>query len=264
MLPLRELQLRFAEAVLGSGAPVSSAHAPLPIRGGRLNVAQRLRVYRNSVLELAMSALAATHPVVRRLVGEPFFSHTAHRYLQAWPSTSANLHNLGHRFAEFLETFTAAGRLPYLPDVARLEWSCHEAFHAADGTPTDARSLAALDRSEYARVTLELHPACRLLRSRYPIVRIWEANQPGRDGDEGVDLSLGGGSVLVYRSELRVEMRQLSLGEFVLLRSLGQNRALAEASEWALCAEPELDLAASLATLVSRGVFVGLARTAVC
>jgi hypothetical protein len=255
VLSLPELQRRIAAAILDPGSPGIATAPALPIRGNVLSQAQRLQIYRNSLFESATSALTATYPVIRRLVGDNFFRHVSRRYLQACPSTSPDLRDLGRRLPEFLEGFGSVEGLPYLPDVARLEWACQEALHAVALSPVDAAALAALDVGAYARIGLRFNPACRLLRSRFPIVRIWEANQPGEAQDR-IDLSLGEARGLVSRPEWHVEVRQLGRGEFVLLSALAKGRSVAESAERGLRSDPDLDVAVALAAFLSRGVFV--------
>src|SRR6185436_9928463 len=77
-------------------------------------------------------ALAAVYPVVQRLLGQGFFEYACDAFIRRHPPRSGNLHDFGAEFAEFLAGFEAASTLTYLPDTARLEWSWHVAFHAAD------------------------------------------------------------------------------------------------------------------------------------
>ena len=47
-------------------------------------------------------------------------------------SASGGLNELGGHLADFLPAFAPARELPYLADVARLEWLVHKAHYAAD------------------------------------------------------------------------------------------------------------------------------------
>src|SRR2546423_667622 len=75
-------------------------------------------VYRRNVLANLRGALAATYPVVARLVGSAFFDEAARRYALACPSASGDLNDYGASFADFLERYEQARSLAYLPDVA--------------------------------------------------------------------------------------------------------------------------------------------------
>lgn len=119
MLRLRELQLSFVEAVL-AGNDVAIA-SQLKVRGGTPE--SRLKVYRNNTFSNLRAALADVYPVILRLVGEDFFKHAATHFIRAHPSTSGDLNDYGGGFGEFLAAFPPAAELPYLCDVARLEWA---------------------------------------------------------------------------------------------------------------------------------------------
>ncbi|NBE07679.1 HvfC/BufC N-terminal domain-containing protein [Paragemmobacter ruber] len=161
-------------AALFGGPPPPGAFANDPDE-----VERRFAVYRNNVAHSLTRALACRFPVVERLVGGDFFAATARVYLQEDPPASPRLSQWGQGFAAFLERFEPAAALAYLPDVARLEWQRGQAYHAADAGPVSAEALmqAAADPGRHA---LRLHPSVAMVRSRFAVVSIWEANQPGQ------------------------------------------------------------------------------------
>ena len=135
---LRELQLGFAAALLEGDAGGFDRH----IRAAGLSGARRLQVYRHNTLLGLTGALEAVYPVVRRLVGEEFFRYAAAQYIARHPSRSGDLHEFGEHFPLFLQSFAPVAELVYLPDVARLEWTYHQVFHAANHPPLDRAALA--------------------------------------------------------------------------------------------------------------------------
>ena len=194
--------------------------------------------------------------MVHKLVGGDFFRYAARSYVPAHPSPSGNLHDFGAELAEFLEALAPAAELAYLPDVARLEWAYHRVFHEASHAPMDLAALAAFDPDHYGRLRFRLHPATRLVRSPYPILRIWQVNQEGFEGDPVVDLAEGGVRILVARQRLEVELEPLGEAEFTLLRELGADRTFAQACESALDVQSDFDLSACLQHHVLRGTLV--------
>ena len=219
-----------------------------------------LEAYRRNVNAAWSGALAAAYPVVRRLVGEAFFAEAAARHAAANPSRSADLHEYGEPFASFLEVYAPARSLAYLPDVARLEWACHQSYHAADAPPFDLKALRRVTAESLGEIRFILHPATRLMRSSHPVVAIWEANQPGRDGAparlEGPD------HVVVRREALEVRVERIDAAEWRLLAGFSSGAGLQAASEALAAGDAERILRASLARLVRDGVICGFAMPA--
>jgi hypothetical protein len=251
-LSLRELQQAFAAGVLDDESGVLAALRPL-----RFEPARHLQVYRNNTFANLTDALAAVYPVVQRLVGAGFFGYLADRYIRSHPPRSGNLHDFGAGMAGFVAAFEPASALVYLPDVARLEWAWHEAFHAAEAGVPDPARLATLTSDRYSRLRFHLHPSARLLASDYPVLRIWEANQDGPEHDAIIDLGAGSEWLLIIRRQLEVLIERLSPGDYRLLQASQRGVSLESACEQALAAEPGLDLAAALRRHLTRGTFTG-------
>lgn len=249
MPALPDLQRAFADAVY------ADADAIVPhVRDGRFPAARLLQVYRHNVFESLTGALKAVYPVVERLVGAGFFAYAADGYIRAHPPASGNLHDFGGRFADYLAGFAPAQDLPYLPDMARLEWAWHRAFHAAEHAPLAFERLAAVAPAEYAALRFALHPSAQLLASDYPLLRIWQVNQPDYAGEPSVDLAEGGVRLLVARPGPDVEIERLSAGDDALLRAFAAGQDFDTAGRAALAAQPDYDLPAALRRYVARGV----------
>lgn len=251
MHSLRKHQIEFARAI---DTGVSTLEDRIIANG--LSGARRLQVYRNSITAGLTEALRSIYPVIDRLVGNDFFDHAAKHYLAAHPSTTGNLHDLGSEFPGFLATFPGARDLIYLPDTARLEWAYHEVFHAPDHPPLDLASLASVNPADYARLHWRLHPACRLLESDFPILRIWQVNRDDTECMETVDLTAGGIRLLVMRRGLEVDLETLGPGEHALLRALDDGRNFAAACGRTLAVEPKFDITTCMQWHVTQSTLV--------
>ncbi len=139
----------------------------------------RFAVYRNNVRASLTDALADTFPVCRQLVGDAFFRAMAGVYIEQTPPDSPLLTDYGHRLPTFIDSFPPASAVPYLADMARLEWAWLGALHAAEPDRLDTRALAALlaDEQRVAGLQLQLQPSARLLRSPYAVISLWRAHQ---------------------------------------------------------------------------------------
>ena len=213
----------FREALFGGPLP-PGATAPDPDETDR-----RFAVYRNNVAHSLSRALARRFPVVERLVGVDFFNATARVYLQADPPSSPRIFLWGEGFATFLEGFDPARSLPYLPDVARLEWLRGMAYHAADAEPLAAEDLmrAATDPGRFA---LRLHPSVAVLRSRHAVVSIWHVNQPGRVPDGALRADRAEAALVLRDRTDQVPVMALTEGEAEFIAALRRGETLLTAA----------------------------------
>jgi Putative DNA-binding domain len=255
MPALADLQAQMAAAVLADDPAVMPA-----IRFDGIAAEARVAIYRGNTLGSLTDALADAFPVVCQLVGERFFAAAAQTFLRAAPPAASCLADYGDGFPAFLAAFEAAKGLPYLPDVARLDWAVHRAFHARDAAMLDPARVAAVDPARQGDLRLVPHPACYLAASRYPVDRIWRAHQG--DGDlAGLDLAQDAGCRLLIDRQPEgnqsgaIRMLMVGTGEFALLEALCAGSALGEALAAALTADPDLDLPGVLARHLQRGTF---------
>jgi hypothetical protein len=217
----------------------------------------RARIYRNSVRDTLREAMAATFPVVLRLVGEPYFDALVARYLIACPSRSGNILELGRDLPSFVDGLPELESLPYLADVARLEWLIRDASRAADAPLSDLATILAVPPERYGEIEFSLHPSVRLLCSTFPVLQIWQANQPQVVEPPTIALDDGGELLLIARREIDVEIARLGRGEFTLLVEIGQGRGIDAAIESAVANESGIDVGALLSRhLASRTVVV--------
>jgi len=256
MLSLREQQRRLAEAIL------SSDHTSLPIGFLAGDDAARVSIYRNNVYSNYRSALRASYPVVCRLVGKAFFDAAVDAYVRARPSTSGDLNAYGHDFGDFLLSYPYAKHLPYLADVAHLEWVIDEAQRAPEpaGTPEEVLTeLAAIAPELLPSINIRVEPSCGLVASPFPLLHIWRVNQPEFTGDGRVDLDEGADRLLVRRAAGTVAIEMLDPGTFALLRSLRSGNNLGAALEAAQESDAAFDLSAALRAHIGAGTLVRIA-----
>jgi hypothetical protein len=221
---------------------------------GRLSAAEQVDIYRNHYRFTLIDALKATFPVVEKLVGENFFAVMAWRFIGRHPPTGPVLFEYGESLAGFVEECHRLDGLPYLSDVARLEWALNAAYHASDTAAIPLADLAALPPDQVAAVSLKFHPSVRFLRSPYPVDAIWHANQPNAATSTVVSLDDGGARLVTYRRGFDIEWRSLTLAEDAFLAALESGVTL-ETAHSAATALGDFDLAPTLAWSFGAGLF---------
>jgi hypothetical protein len=248
-------QKSFLDALLVECAGTSVALSD--IRGGVFSPAERLNIYRNNLRENFLKVLELEFPVVQRLVGADYFRQTAWQFLLHAPSHSGDLFHCGHAFPEYLRQQFAASDYAYLPDVAALEWAYQEAIVAADDQQIfDLGALAKLNHDSYDRLRLHPHPALGLVRSQYPIVGIWAANQPDSASYATLDLGGGGDNALITRALRSTHIQAIGAGAATFLRDVLERRPLGVALEAALAADPAFDVESALGPWIQGRIFV--------
>lgn len=207
---------------------------------------RRFAVYRNNVQHGLSVALATRFPVIERLVGADFFAATARVFAAQHPPETPVLQDWGEAFPTFLAGFEPAAELPYLADVARLEWLRGRAYHAADAPAADPAGLAVF-RPKTLRLTLA--PSVTGFASRWPAVSIWTMNQPGaqpRRLPPGPEFALIG-----RKPDFDVIVAPLDAPGHCLLRGLLRGTPLAIAAA-------DTDPAPLLALLIRHGLIAAI------
>lgn len=242
-----DLAGRFAQALITPSRPVPDAI---------VGEAARFAIYRNNVAVGLRDSLAATYPVVASLVGEAFFAEMARAFVAAEPPMSPILIEYGGGFADFIDRFRPADDLPYLSDVARLEWAWQESYHAADAAPVDIQILASVDPTELDGIRFIMHPSVRLLRSRWPVASIWEAHQ--QDVPDLSAIVLSPENALIVRPQLTVATHLLDEGAGAMVEMLMQGEPLGRAIDHLNDLDQETDFSACLTALFAVGAVVGI------
>ncbi|MBU1375761.1 MAG: DNA-binding domain-containing protein [Alphaproteobacteria bacterium] len=217
-----------------------------------------LAVYRNTTAKGAADALAAQFPTVERVVGPAWLAAAAVAHAADHPPRTASLLTYGEAFGGWLTTFPPAADMPFLADLARLDWLWTGAHLAADAPPLEATALARLTPESFARYRLVLHPATRFAGFDDGAPSLWQALQP--PGDPPADLELGDApeGLVFVRPGLDIDHRVIGAGTLAFLAGCGAGESLAAAAMDALAAEPGLDLSTVFAGLVAAGAFTEL------
>lgn len=225
-----ETQAAFATALRDPDLSVPAAVGP---RTDGVPLA-RFNVYRNNTAVSLAEAMADTYPVVRELVGEAFFTALAGAYVAQNAPASPVLIHYGGDFPEFIERFEAAATLPFLADVARVEWAWLQAYHAADRAPIGAEALQSVDPDKLDGARLTPHPSLSLLRSEWPAISIWSAHQ----GDDAqareaalAELGQTGECGLIVRPEFEVDVQLVQPALWRLAAALHDGATLGAAAE---------------------------------
>ena len=248
------VQQRFANAIF-------SPHSHEPpacgdIHAGSLSAEKRLAIYRHNVYTTLKNALHDLYPAVCSIVGDSFFDEMAYAFISAERSHSGDLNCFGESLPTFIAGYPHAVELPYLADVARLEWRWHSAFHAADTQSLDLARLGELPPEALSETVFELHPSFALLVSQFPLFQIWQMNQSGYDGEWAPDWAIDQDRLVVYQQGFEVAVQQLDAAEFAMLSSVAEGKTLEASFMAAIEKNSSFDLQGFLVEFVQRHIIV--------
>lgn len=214
---------------------------------------RRFDVYRNNVILSLVTALEQGFPAIVKLLGATSFAAGARLFVRDHPPQSQLLMHYGAAFPAFLEAAAPLAHLGYLGDVARLELALRRSYHAADTTPIDPATLAAIPPEALATTRLTLAPAVQLLRSRWPIHAIWAYNMvPGSPKPQQQPQD-----VLITRPDYDPVPHVLPAGGAAFVHALMTGQTLGEAHDSALTEHDTFDPAETLGLLIGSGAVIG-------
>lgn len=224
---------------LAAGLRTKTSPAPSCLQdiGGQA-VERRFKVYRNNVYSSLSDNLADGYPVVKQLVGDEFFSGMAHEYAKVYLPTSPVMSLYGEALGDFIDAFPPAKSVPYLGDVARLEYAQRLALNAADKAVLSEETFENILVESLLAKGLVLHPSVQIIRSRFPIYAIWVH---ATETDKNLIINQPE-SVLVSRPNLKVRTLRLPDGAADFLSLIKSGCSLSDAADHALASGYEASL----------------------
>jgi len=219
---LAELQRDFISDCLSGKLNENNVLSAKYIDADSISASGLMGIYQTSGIGNIINSMKLTYPVIEKLVGVDFFRATCKAFiLLHWPR-SANMDDYGNEFADFLSVFEHAKHLTYLEDVARLEWLFHQSSLADDAATTDWARLAKIEEDEVLQIKFKLAPSVSLIRSIFPIEKIWQMNQ--LDAEHGTPVDFDGSEtfLLLYRNGLKIDFVAIPFAEYVFLLAFYQ------------------------------------------
>jgi hypothetical protein len=254
------------EAALAAEGDAEGADLIALVRGDRgLAPADRLAVYANAYFVRLHGCLGADFGALARALGAPAFHDLMKTYLMMHPPTRPSLRHAGAHLPEHLTTEPFATmfgrRCAYAADLARLEWTMTEAFHAEDAPALQREDLAALAPEAWEGLRFETTPSLRLLACAWPVHVVREAfdrEEAAGAWDEAPRLQAESTCVRVWRLDERVRHRAISRLEFEALRAVSAGERFPAICERMVEAVGDVEAAPRAAALLSSWISDGL------
>ncbi len=250
MLQLHELQ-RYLKRALNSESNEVLTYIQTT---QHLSASEHLAIYQSSITGALQKVLNETYPVCHKLVGNDFFIMMVNEYIARYSSCSPDLASYGAHMADFVASFPQASSLPYLADVARVEWAWHTLFNARASRGIAFDKLAATYTTQGEKIIFVLPPKSSLLTSSYPIHRIWEVNQEDYVGNQTIILpDHARFDYLIWRKELVMRIDIVEQDTWQILTWMNDRFTWGEICEKVSEKLPGVDLEELLPQLVNCG-----------
>jgi len=174
-----------------------------------LNAAQRMQVYQNNYRLSLIDALSSVYGHVAAFTGAPFTRKALEHFIEQYPPSEPALHTYGSIFPTFLDNYEPAQGIPYLSDVAALEWAVHALQYQKSPDTLAAGSI---------------NPCIMIIESDYALLNLWMVAS-GQLPPEAVSLDQEGQVVCVLLHDFEVRIVALSNEEFDALKQISESKA---------------------------------------
>ena len=250
-MSLKSLQQQFISLLLNvkkSGVGMGEVLVPM----SRLTIKDSLHIYQNNNRQNLLDALKQIYPLCLDLVGEVFFNAMARNYIQQYPSKEYLLEYYGEHFASFVEKFSPAEGLPYLRDVAKLEWGIHLAMIGEDAKELDFAKLQQTPLEAQSELLWFLLENSSLLEVQYTVHELWHWHQEGRE-TETFELQKEKVCLFIGRGHRGLMIERLTFLEYEVLIRLQKNLSLSEICEHLLTIDSSANMIEMLPHFIKRG-----------
>jgi hypothetical protein len=228
-LPLKEIEsLLYRLITAPSGvAEGLAAERHLPPRGldaivrgdERLSAAERVDIYANMYFYRLLDVMREDFAATAAVLGADGFHNLVTGYLLEYPPTEPSIAYAGRYLADFLRDHPVRERWPFIAELAELERTLVEVFHAADAPALEPAAMRAIAPAEWTALRLRLHPAHRILDCEWKIAGVLEAVEDGREWCAPEHTAA---RVLVWRRDARVFYREVGGAEASALARLAR------------------------------------------
>lgn len=225
------------------------------------SIKNRFAIYRNNVWSSLINGLADSYEVVKTLVGEDFFNSLAQRYITKHPPQSPIMSKWGGHFSELIANDINCKSVPYLADVAQLEWLRIGLYHALDETPlstTEVQTILTTHINQLMDCSIQMLSASDILNSQFSTASIWSLHQQYDAATQSAELEnalleldlFQPQSMLIWRNQFTIEVIPIELSTGHFLSELKKGQTIGQAIGHCVEIYPDLEIPQLLAVVL--------------
>jgi Putative DNA-binding domain len=239
--------------------PASGVFEALVHGDERLSAAERIGIYADAYFYRLLECLVEDFPATLAVLGADNFAALVKEYLLEHPPTEPSILYAGLYLADFLNDHPFAERWPIIADLARLERTVLDVFHATNAPALSLETLHAVPSEEWPALKLRTHPAVEIVHSEWRIADVLHTVEQGR---EWTDPKHEEASVLVWRQNALVNYRNLEPAERDALVIVAKGASFAAVCEAVAAGAEELNRVALIGRLMARWLADGIIMAA--
>lgn len=211
-------------------------------------------VYRNTWRKALRDALEGNYPVVAALIGDDAFHRLASDHIANAAAPSPILATYGEGLDQTIGASPLHAPLPYLADMARLEWLVARARNAAGTEPIDPQFFATLAPDQAETLIFKTVPTAHLARFETPVITIWRAHQ-GPERPASLSPHWNSEQALIVRLGSRIVVNLIDDATFAFAAALMRGETLGQVVTNTMAHHPDDDISAVLTSLAASGAF---------
>lgn len=132
-----------------------------------------IAVYHNNYIETGIRALSIGFSTVAGIMHETDFRRLARNYLLEYPKQCFDWADYGSQFAEFMFDIDALSHMPFLPELAELDWRLMHIERQREQA-FDTASFALLETEDATTLKFVNAPGLQLMRAIFPIKELYD------------------------------------------------------------------------------------------
>ncbi|MDT0593569.1 HvfC/BufC N-terminal domain-containing protein [Glaciecola petra] len=198
-------------------------------------------VYHNNYIENGIRALAISFSSVAAILEEQDFRKLCHGYLLQYPKTCFDWADYGANFNEYILSIDVFAEMPFLPELAILDWHLMHAERSKD-IAFDADSFTLLQTRPADQLTFIPATSLIVIDFLFPVVELYQlAHDENLQTNESarhlqiskinnlINDAIKSGitrSIVVWRAEYKAEFEYVQKNEIQALNSLNCNESI--------------------------------------
>ena len=252
-LPLSELQSQFKQYLMFQTGQIDGHIDSTE----ELSNEFRLAIYANAYCMRVVETLQKDFPAIFYLLGDDTFTQVALAYIKEHPSQHPSLRFFGQYFSEFLLQGKDYRAMPYLSELAQLEWLLVEAFNAKDVSLIQESDVVNVSPEAWSTLVLHFQASVHCFQYHWNIIPLWQAEQNEQIPPQPEELD-SEEVCLVWRHNYMTRYRTLEPDEALVLGSMLEGADFSDMCEKLSTLFPPDEVAMKAAGLLKSWVNTGL------